>query len=151
MKGRFKVLAWKELKKSMSRMDLCKKIIHDYLNHGTFIKLESLYNVNQMTLITFLRAHDNEVIADDPLLYEKFEKAKKDSTKSKEHKEKAKRGYLKSQSGTLKKFNEDVLDQLPKALKYDEFVNFLLQHRTGSRSVEYLIEIANKRGIKIIG
>lgn len=139
---------WNEIKRSMSSLDLCKKIINDYLKHEIFRHLEPIYGVTQVTLTRFVKEHEKEVKKHDPKLYRQYLNAKDGSRKSEKHKEKTMKGVLLKKNSPQK----DRIDfsRLPKVVKYNDFLNYVLNCETGVLTGNQLIAMANERGIQVI-
>lgn len=120
------------------------KVVEDAVNvyinstglKGTSRKL----GINPQTLRGFIRSKEELLKSNNPELYKRFI----DKKNQKPYGEA-------STDMELKEFSIDILKSLPKKISYYDFINLMCMYRTGCKSSEELIAMANSVGVDVIG
>ncbi len=134
---------WKDMLTSMDEIDICIKIINDYLSVNYFNDLEKKYETKGGSLSSYVKSREKIVKSQYPEIYRLYI-AKKENNKNNligvKHK-----GYSRDE-----KITEEDMDKLPKEINYNEFLNFLIKFNTGTLTGKQLVKIANSRGITVL-
>lgn len=134
---------WKNMLKSMDEMDICIRIINDYLNVNYFSELEDKYGVKGGSLSSYVKSREKLIKSQYPKIYNLYidkKKQNKNNLVGVIHK-----GYSREE-----KITEQDMDKLPREINYNEFLNFLVKFNTGTLTGKQLVKIANSRGITVL-
>lgn len=149
---------WTELKKSNKPLKVCKIIMRDYIKLRGFDELEKKYNVSYNTIKKFLDKYclefDGEALSLEKRMRAVAHKNRGNNLKKvNEKKDKQPRPSEKSKIGAarIKIRNLNVLDSLPKIIKYREFLNIISKEDIHTLTTDDWIRAAESKGIKIIG
>lgn len=145
---------YKELKQSLNKdySEMAVIIARDYVLHGSYYKLASIYGTSKENLCRLVKSHLKYIQNHYPKIYKeynlKIEESHKKRFKSMQQKSAEVR---RNQKEYLLCFNNKAFEELPKQIKYKEFLNWCTKFETGQLSGMDLISMAEKNGIKVIG
>lgn len=67
---------WLQIKREINEMQICKKIMTDYIKHGSFVALEPIYDTTSETLSRFIKVRENQIKKQFPEIFNLFKNAK---------------------------------------------------------------------------
>jgi len=130
-------MKWKEMQHKMNGLQIGKKIMVDYLIYGSYEKLAKLYSTNITNINSHIAYWGTLLNKAYPKLFAKYKEATGYSIRKMEREVE---GYI----------NISIFRGLPKQISYKEFIDHMINSNAES-SVNNLMSLAEKEGIKIIG
>ena len=122
-------------------VDVLSEVMELYLKYGSWTECEKITGVNKHTLRNFVISRIGCIREEDT----------RASKLLKEYNKKRRGNFDEGLTNgeSLKALNESIFDDLPKKMKYNDFLNEMCKYRTEKSGLE-LIEIANKHGIDVL-
>lgn len=126
-------------------------IAKDYVIYGSYYKLSLIYGTSKANLCRLVRDHLEYIQDHYPETYKEY------SLKIEENNKKRIKTMNKKSVESRRKpkgyslcFNSKAFKELPKQIKYEDFLNWCVKFNTGDLTGVDLISIAAKNGIRVI-
>lgn len=118
-------------------------IAEDYASYGSYYKLERIYGTSKANLCRLIKGHLGYIQEYYPEVYRDYNlKVKENNKKSAESRRKPREYLLCSDNRAFK--------ELPKQIKYEDFLTWCVKFNTGDLTGTDLISMAEKNGIRVI-
>lgn len=143
---------YKKLKTQLNKnyKEIAVAIAKDYSVYGSYNKLSKIYGTGYANLCRLIRENLDYIQKSYPEVYDTY------TSKINENNEQRLNTMRKNSAKTRRKsreylpyFNNRAFKELPKQIKYDDFLNWCVKFNTGDLTGVDLISMAAKNGIKI--
>ncbi len=130
-----KTMTWKSMQSHLNGLQITKKIMEDYLIYGNYEKLGKAYDTSKLNLKEHMIKWRNLGKKAYPKLYAAFESRVEQNI---------------NKSNADEYIESSMFQDIPKQIKYCEFIDKMCQIDTKAATINQLLEIAAKNGIKVI-
>lgn len=146
---------YKDLKEKLNKdyKEIAVVIVQDYVKHGSYYKLARFYGTTRENLSRLVKAHIGYIEKHYPELYKEFNKQMNETSKARyaEMQKKSAEARIKKSKDCLLHFSNRNFKELPKQVKYTDFLNWCCQYDTKDLRGTELVNMAERNGITIIG
>lgn len=143
---------YKELKQSLNKnykeMAVC--IVKDYIKYGSYYKVASVYGVTMGNLSMLVKRHSGYIEKQYPEVYKEFIKKREETSRARYMAMQKRSAEARSKEGLLH-LNNRSFKELPKKVKYIEFLDWCCKYDTKDLRGTELVNMAERNGITVVG
>lgn len=146
---------YKDLKEKLNKdyKEIAVIIAQDYVKHGSYYKLARFYGTTRENLSRLVKAHIGYIEKYYPQLYKQFNEQINETSKVRyrEMQRRSTEVRRKKSKECLLHFSNRSFKELPKRVKYIDFLDWCCKYDTKDLQGTELVNMAKRNGIKVIG
>lgn len=143
---------YKGLKEKLNKnyKEIAAQIVKDYIKYGSYYKVASVYGVTMGNLSMLVKRHSGYIEKQYPEVYKEFVKKRDETSRARYMAMQKRSAEARGKEGLLH-FSNRSFKELPKKVKYIDFLDWCCKYDTKDlRGIE-LVNMAERNGIKIVG